>query len=96
MSNDEFNDEEFREFMKDSNYQDILIIIKTIFDKMSFIRELYDNTLKRYIELKEEDPLKDILKQYIIDLIAESKQSFKQFDYAIIDMDSEEDEEEDI
>jgi len=86
------NDEEFREYMDqqdDSNNSDLSVIISAINFKLIHMFRFFEKSMDTYTGLSKDDPLKDNLKNYIIHLIENSNQSFKQFDYIFVEDDED-------
>ncbi len=81
----EFGDEEFKEFLDNQdNNSEAGFVLNTIKSKMYSVMKLYSETLKSYKEIGENDPLRDDLAEFIRLLMKESKQSFTQYDYALL------------
>lgn len=100
MNNDDNNghpngDEEFKDFLDKENapIEDQLnFIVDTIDRKATTIISLFSKSVDFYKNLKEGDPLRDIIKNFIINLIDNSNHVLNQYDYALIDSEPEEEE----
>lgn len=87
-------DKDFQDYLDKNPPGDQLgIIIKTINQKAKNIYDFYSKTLDIYKDLKENDPLKDELQNFIQNLINISLHTLSQFDYALLEDDSENGEE---
>lgn len=82
MSESEYGDENFKDFMDKSS--ELKIVINTIRYKIKSIIELYSSSLNTYLKLNNEDPLKKELREYLLELFKHSLQAIDQFDYALL------------
>lgn len=96
---DNFGDAEFKSFMDDDKnnnepesnehscprVNEMVLIVSTIREKMKFIDGLFKEALVRYEKMPIEDPLKEKLREYILDLMTQSTRAMEQLDYALID-----------
>lgn len=92
---DSNNDKEFQDYLNNNPnpaVDQLTIIINAINQKANNILKFYSKSLDIYKELEQNDPIKNPLKEFIIDLIKSSIITISQFDYALID-DEEETEE---
>jgi len=98
MSKDDLNgDEEFQNFLDKENIpieNHLDLIIKTIEKKAKTVIKFYNSSLNFYKSLKEDDPLKKVIQEFIINLIDNSLHILNQYDYALIDSEPDEDENE--
>lgn len=90
-----FGDSDFRNFINREYRSDPLeLVVSTINSKMNAVINVYSKTLEAYRNLKDEDPLKNDLREHIKQMMAQTLQTMDQFNYALIDDDDEEGEEE--
>lgn len=96
---DKFGDDEFKNFMEDDRgsndpeshgpecprINEMSFIVSTLREKMRFIDGLFKESLIRYESMPAEDPLKEKLREYILDLMTQSTRTMEQLDYALID-----------
>jgi len=97
MAEDEqFGDEQFREFMnKQQNKEDpIIIIIEALKYKINAVSNIYSKTLDAYHPLPENDPLKAELREYLKVLMEQILRTVDQFNYALLNEEDLGDEEE--
>ena len=63
----------------------MVFIVSSIREKMKFIHLSYRESLNAYEKLKDGDPLKELLKNHIAELMECSKRAIDQLDYALIE-----------
>jgi hypothetical protein len=82
-----FGDEDFKDFMdKEYNKHDpIIIIIEAIRCKMLAISDIYSKSLDAYMSLKDDDPLRENLKEHILKMMEHTQETMNQFNYALIE-----------
>jgi len=95
-----YGDEEFKEFLDDETnepneaLEEASFVTYTLKLKINNISKMYTDTLKYYSILLDCDPLKKELEDFIKVCITEAKQTFTQFDYALIQDDGDDDDDE--
>lgn len=81
----EYGDDEFKEYLKESENSDpLILIINTLRCKIKAVSELYSKSLDAYLKMKDDDPLKKELVKYIMKLTEQASQTMDQFNYALL------------
>jgi len=96
MNEQNYGDEKFKEFMENGNSLErdpLILIIKAIQYKITAISKIYADSLKVYVDMSNEDPLKKELRKHILSLMEHTQLSIDQFNYALIDEEDDEEEE---
>lgn len=100
MENDKmgFGDEKFKEYMgkieKFEEGDSLDSVLNTLKYKITIISDLYSKSVETYIAVEKDDPIKKDLSKYINQLIEHSIQTFDQFNYILIDIEDNNDNEE--
>jgi hypothetical protein len=88
----ENGDDEFEKFINENadTCSNISLIVLTIREKTKFLINSYNTSLGAYLKLNDSDPLRAELKQHITKLMDYSFRCLDQFDFAVMDDDTEE------
>lgn len=94
----EFGDERFQEYMNRINSSEEEDAIEHILEALKFemtsISDLYKKSIDRYILLTNNDPIKEKLSKFIIQLIDHLTNTIDQFNFILVDIHGSEEEDE--